>query len=133
MIMYLPTSPGLTRPELTRRQGTDAAVLIIFGASTTMIGAPTSRDPFPDSHLTTMLELVLLAPDLFFGAAMSMTGFSHRNEALAEGRDSAMAALMVNGADTASLSISYPRRKWIMCLWSLLSKEFTRTKQEKES
>lgn len=62
--MYLPTSPGLTKPELTLRHGTDAAVFIILGASTTMIGEPISSldflpaDPAPaaggsvDAHLT---------------------------------------------------------------------------------
>lgn len=37
----LPTSPGLTKPELALRQGIEAAVFITLGASTMMIGDPT--------------------------------------------------------------------------------------------
>lgn len=37
---YLPTSPGLTKPELALRHGTEAAVLIILGASMTITGDP---------------------------------------------------------------------------------------------
>lgn len=37
----LPTSPGLTKPELVLRQGTEAAVFSILGASMTIIGDPT--------------------------------------------------------------------------------------------
>lgn len=65
---YLPTSPGLTRPVLTRRQGMVAAVLIILGASTTTIGDPIPSfvdlfagtfvsDDSLDSHLVTTLSL----------------------------------------------------------------------------
>ena len=36
----LPTSPGLTKPELTLRHGIEAAVLIILGASVTITGDP---------------------------------------------------------------------------------------------
>lgn len=57
----LPTSPGLTKPVLTLRHGTDAAVFIILGASTTITGDPISSLDFftfagssdsVDSHLT---------------------------------------------------------------------------------
>lgn len=40
---YLPTSPGLTKPELALRQGTEAAVFNILGASVTMMGEPISN------------------------------------------------------------------------------------------
>lgn len=40
---YLPTSPGLMKPELALRHGTEAAVFIILGASTTMMGDPISN------------------------------------------------------------------------------------------
>lgn len=40
--IYLPTSPALTKSELTLRQGTEAAVFSILGASTMMIGDPIS-------------------------------------------------------------------------------------------
>lgn len=39
---YLPTSPGLTRPPLARKQGTEAAVFSSFGASITIMGDPIS-------------------------------------------------------------------------------------------
>ncbi|XWS52753.1 hypothetical protein CRYUN_Cryun11dG0099300 [Craigia yunnanensis] len=38
----LPMNVGLTKPELTLRHGTDAAVFIILGASTTIMGDPIS-------------------------------------------------------------------------------------------
>jgi len=67
-VKYLPTSPGLTKPELTLRQGTEAAVLIIFGASMIIMGDPLSNferfssksfssDDSFDSHLTNDTEI----------------------------------------------------------------------------
>lgn len=66
---YLPTSPGLTKPVLTRRQGMVAAVLIILGASITTTGDPipslvvllagkfvSDDDDSLDSHLVTTLS-----------------------------------------------------------------------------
>jgi len=59
-VKYLPTSPGLTRPELTLRQGIVAAVLMILGASIKIMGDPISNlegfsgnsgDDSFDSHL----------------------------------------------------------------------------------
>ncbi|MBA0801680.1 hypothetical protein Gohar_012030, partial [Gossypium harknessii] len=61
--LNLPTSPGLTRPELALRHGTDAAVFIIFGASTTIMGDPISSLELlfelaeGDSHLIRLVEL----------------------------------------------------------------------------
>lgn len=64
---HLPTSPGLIMPELTRRHGTEAAVFIILGASTTITGEPissfrlfaggvSSAADALDSHLMTKLR-----------------------------------------------------------------------------
>ncbi|MBA0831115.1 hypothetical protein Goarm_015603, partial [Gossypium armourianum] len=61
--LNLPTSPGLTRPELALRHGTDAAVFITFGASTTIMGDPISSLELlfelaeGDSHLIRLVEL----------------------------------------------------------------------------
>jgi hypothetical protein len=75
---YLPTSPGLTKPELTLRQGTEAAVLIIFGASMIIMGDPLSNferfscnsfssdESFEiDSHLTNANEIFGLCCSYF--------------------------------------------------------------------
>ena len=39
---YLPISPGLTKPEFTRRHGIEVAVFIILGASIAITGDPIS-------------------------------------------------------------------------------------------
>lgn len=83
---YLPTSPGLTRPALALRQGTEAAVFNTLGASITIMGDPISNsevfgeDFSPNSHLTLVCRSKI---DLLRGFDPATPNMEDRDKAMA--------------------------------------------------